>query len=122
MTLYDYISNYPDPDMWEFAVIDNVYDVETYFYDSILHPDDDWDKAMATIAKKLTVIRELPSTESGYDYDKVIVNLSEVIEKALPYTKELFIDNEIDPIMDDIENILSGCVSERWLMDFAKVL
>lgn len=122
MTLYDYISNYPDPDKDEFAVIDNVYDVETYFYEDILHPQDDWDKAMATIAKKLTVIRELPSTESGYDYDKVIVNLSEVIEKALPYTKELFIDNEIDPIMDDIENILSGCVSERWLMDFAKVL
>lgn len=120
MTLYEYIHNYPDRD--EFAVIDNVYDMETYFYDSILHPDDDWDKAMAIIAKKLTVIRELPSTESGYDYDKVIVNLSEVIEKALPYTKELFIDNSIDPIMYDMMNILSGCVSERWLMDFAKVL
>lgn len=29
MTLYDYI--YSDPDKEEFAVIDNVYDVETYF-------------------------------------------------------------------------------------------
>ena len=120
MTLYDYIHNYSDKD--EFAVIDNVYDVETYFYEDILHPQDDWDKAMAMIAKKLTVIRELPSTKSGYSYDKVIVNLSEVVEKALPYTKELFIINEVDDIMYDMMNILSGCVSERWLMDFAKVL
>ena len=35
---------------------------------------------------------------------------------------DLFIDCDIDLIMDDIENILAGNVSERWLKNFVNAL
>lgn len=116
MTLYDYIKAHPEIE--ELPVHDKEYLMESYFYQDILEPQDDWDRAMATIAQKLTVIEE--DNYGGYYCAGVTTNLSEVIKKALPKTANLFINNDVDSIMADIENIFSGYVSEQWLTDFAK--
>lgn len=120
MTLYEFIEQ---SQPWEeFDIHDKDYDIETYFYDSILTPEDDWDKAMAKIAKKLEVV-EVDCTP--HDRYKVTVNLSDVIDKNVKSNdefKELFIINSTDAIMDDIENIFAGHVSEAWIMAFADSL
>ena len=108
MTLYDYIITHPEID--EFAIHDTDYDIESYFYQP--EYSEDWDKAMNIIAQKLQVI--------DAEENQVTVNLSQRIESA-EFT-DLFIDNNIDAIMDDIMNILSGGVSESWLIEFSKQL
>ena len=114
MTLYDYISIRQGN---EFTVWDKDYDIETYFYKDIIRPTNDWDRAMAKIAHKIEVVDN--------DYLNVTTNLSEVIEnnvKGNPMFSELFIENTTEAIMDDIEAIFSGYVSEQWLTDFANSL
>ena len=112
MTLKQYISSHRDIE--EFTVFDNDYDIETYFY----HPDmtEKWDRAMNDIADKLLV--------TEYEHDKVTVNLSEVLERNLSNGAfgKLFINNDIDDIMDDIMNIFAGYVSDSWLTEFADSL
>ena len=111
MTLYEYLEQTTD---WEVTVWDKDYDLETYFYktDGI----DKWDKAMNDLAKLLTISR--------FSKDGLVVNLYEVIEKKIPQLKEadLFIVCKIDWIMNDIDNILAGNVSENWLEKFVEVL
>jgi hypothetical protein len=124
MTLYDYIeSNQPQ---CEFTVYDKDYDIETYFYEDILTPESDWDKSMAAIAKKLEVTHYYSTVnEDDTKNHFVTVNLSDVIAKNVaenPVFKELFYVNGVDEIMDGIEAIFAGNVSERWLMDFADSL
>ena len=111
MNLYDYLQKTTD---WEITVWDNDYDVETYFYKT--DEKDDWNKAMNKLAKLLTV--------SEISKNGITVNLSEVIEKKIPQLKEaeLFIRCDIDAIMDGINAILAGNVSERWLTEFVEIL
>ena len=111
MTLYEYLEQTTD---WEVTVWDKDYDLETYFYKT--EGKDKWDKAMNDLAKLLTISR--------FSRDGLVVNLAEVIEKKIPQLKEadLFIVCKIDPIMNDIDNILAGCVSEGWLEKFVEVL
>lgn len=111
MTLYEYLEQTTD---WEVTVWDKDYDIETYFYKT--DGKDRWDKAMNGLAKLLTISR--------FNKEGLVVNLAEVIEKKIPQLKEadLFIVCKIDPIMDDIDNILAGCVSESWLEKFVDVL
>lgn len=57
----------------------------------------------------------------------IVINLlflDGVIEKKLNKLKEanLFKVCDIDSIMDDIETILSGYVSEEWLKEFVDIL
>lgn len=113
MTLHDYLVLMEDG--YELTVWDKDYDIEVYFYND----DDDgdlWSKCMAELSKLLDV-REIRS-------NGVIVNLSEVIENKLEALKnaDLFIRCDIDSIMDDIENIISGYVSEEWMEIFVNVL
>ena len=112
MTLYGYISLMPDGE--ELTVWDKDYDTETYFYGG--EPDDEWSKAMSDLSKLLT-IKEI-------NCNGVIVNLSDVIESKINKLKEaeLFICCETDAIMDDIDSILSGNVSEDWMERFVAVL
>lgn len=118
MTLYEYISIYHFNDakfIDEVTVFDRDYDVEVYFYRP--SPNDDlFEKAKTLISKKLDVV--------GFCGRGVVVNLSDVIERNLDngVFEELFIHNDVDSIMDDIENIFSGYVSDQWLMDFANSL
>ena len=111
MTLYEYLKQTTD---WEVTVWDKDYDIETYFYKT--DGKDKWDKAMNDLAKLLTISR--------ISKDVLVVNLAEVIEKKLPQLEaaDLFIKCKIDPIMDCIDSVLAGNVSESWLEKFVKAL
>lgn len=99
----------------ETTVWDKDYDMETYFYYSD-STTDKWDMAMMKIAKALEVTS---IHDGGYE-----CNISEVIEKHIGEEDfdSLFVDSDIDAIMDDIENILAGNVSENWITKFAETL
>ena len=115
MTLYDYIK---ESKSWEITVWDDDYDVEFYFY----KPDDYnnldlWDKSMVELSKLLTV--------SEFNENGVSVNLSALIEKHLATLKEKEIFtpiSDIDEIMFEINSIISGNVSDKWMWDFVSVL
>lgn len=111
MTLYEYLEQTTD---WEVTVWDRDYDIETYFYKT--DGKDKWDKAMNDLAKLLTISR--------FSKDGLVVNLAEVIEKKIPQLKktDLFIKCNINAIMDCIDSVLAGNVSENWLEEFVKAL
>ena len=113
MMLYEYIRNLAKYE--EVSVCDNVYDMIAYFYND--PQTDEWQRAIMKLAKKLTVKEVVHTT-------KVIVNLSEVVEKNIDNLKkaDLFTRCNIDAIMYDMSNILSGYVSERWMNDFVKAI
>lgn len=112
MKLYEYLSLMPKGE--ELTVWDKYYDTETYFYGG--EPYNKWDKAMSDLSKLLTI------EEIGNN--GVIVNLSEVIENKLENLNKahLFIECDIDSIMDDIDNILAGSVNENWMEQFVVAL
>lgn len=111
MTLYEYLENTND---WEVTVWDKDYDMETYFYKT--EGKDKWDKAMNDLAKLLTISR--------FGKDGLVVNLYEVIEKKIPQLEkaDLFNVCKIDWIMNDLDAILAGNVSEDWFAEFVEVL
>ena len=111
MTLYEYLEQTTD---WEVTVWDKDYDIETYFYKT--DGKGKWDKAMNDLAKLLTISR--------FSKDGLVVNLYEVIEKKIPQLKEadLFIKCTVGAIMDCIDSVLAGNVSEEWLEKFVDVL
>lgn len=102
------------PESEELTVWDADYDMETYFYGG--NSDDEWSKSMLELSKILTIetIRS----------DGVIVNLTEVVERNINKLKktDLFICCDIDSIMDDMDNILAGNVSEEWIKEFVEAL
>lgn len=112
MTLYDYLKLMPEGE--ELTVWDKDYDMETYFYGG--KPNDKWDKAMFNLSKLLT-IEEIRN-------NGVTVNLSKIIENRIEELSNanLFIRCDIDSIMDDIDNILAGNVSENWMDEFVSIL
>lgn len=115
MTLYDYLKQTEEGTEVTIWDKNDEYDIESYFYND--EPDgDSWQTSMLELAKLLEA-KELRE-------NKVEVNLSEVIEKNLDKLKEsdLFIRCRLDPIMYDMENILSGCVSEVWFKEFVEIL
>jgi len=111
MTLKEYILQTPKGD--EITVWDDTYDIEVYFYNQI---SDVWDKAMMDLADMLNVV------EIGNG--GVVVDLYELIERNIdnPEFERLFIDVDTDAIMDDIESILAGNVSEGWFVKFVNCL
>lgn len=114
MTLYEYMEKLEEGT--EVAVIDNDYDVEIYFYNDMNY-EDEWDKSMIALSKILTISEVI-------NEEKVSVNMSELIEKHIDELKQagLFIRCTLDEIMYDIEQILSGYVSEEWLKKFVDIL
>lgn len=109
MTLYEYIQTHDDE---EVTIFDKDYDTETYFYKNT--SDDEWDTAMVELSKLLEV------TSTGNN--GVCVNLSDLIERNLDKLGDLFNVLDIDVIMESIDSILAGNVSEKWLKDFVEVL
>lgn len=114
MTLYDCIKKSTD---WEITVWDDDYDVEVYFY----KPDDYdnldlWDESMMELSKLLTI--------SSFGNGGVTVNLSKLIENKIPQLSktDLFVNCDIDAIMNGVEAIISGNVSEEWMNEFVNVL
>lgn len=112
MTLCSYMRLVKDGE--EITVLDSEYKTETYFYGG--KPSDKWDEEVEKLSKKLTV-KEI--RKNG-----IVVNLSKVIERSLNEIQktDLFNQNDLDSIMDSMESILSGGVSEHWLEDFVKCL
>ena len=112
MKLYDYLITLEEGT--ELTVWDTEYDIESYFYND--EPDDVWQTSMLELAKLLDVTEV---KERG-----VIVNLSDIIENKLNELKEadLFRRCTTDSIMDSMEGILAGYVSEEWFKEFVDVL
>ncbi len=110
MKLYEYLQKSND---WENTVFDKDYDLEVYFYKQD-DSKDRWDVAMLNLAKLLEV-----TNVSKYG---VTVNLSDLIESKIDKLDKLFKVNEIDAIMYDMDNILAGNVSEKWLEKFVEEL
>lgn len=98
----------------EITVFDKDYDMETYFYKR--DSDSKWDIEMEKLSKLLEV--------TNVSKNGVTVDLSTLIESRLQELKKtkLFIRCNIDSIMMDIDNILSGNVSEDWLERFVDTL
>ncbi len=113
MKLYDYLKLMPENE--ELTVWDKDYDTEFYFY-RYVDEEDRWETALSNLAKLLDI--------TEIEHNGVIVNLSEIIEENMPKLKaaDLFIRCDIDSIMEDIESILAGNVSETWLEKFVEVL
>ena len=113
MKLYEYIDLMEEGQ--ELTVWDKDYDMETYFY-SDKDEEDGWQNSMLKLSKLLT-ITEIRT-------NGVVVNLSDVIDEKIDKLKEtdLFIRCDIDAIMDDIQNILAGYVSEKWMEKFVGIL
>lgn len=112
MKLIDIINKHEDDD--EITVWDNTYDMEVYFYKN--DNQDDWDKAMNKIASVLEVVEERR--------DGVVVDLYSLIDERLLDLIDagLFLACDIDSIMESMDTILAGNVSERWMNLFADVL
>lgn len=113
MKLYDLLEVCEDG--CEIVVLDENYDVETYFYSGT--GGDLWDEAMLRLAKLLDIVNIKYTLAVEVNLSEIIVNKIEELKKA-----DLFIECDIDSIMDDIDNILAGNVSEKWLDRFVKVL
>ena len=111
MTLKDYLLECPEGE--EITVWDRDWDMEVYFYNQT---DDAWDRAMMDLASKLNVV--------DVRNDGVIVDLYDLIERNQPALEEsgLFYDADVDAIMEDMDNILAGYVSEEWLKKFVSCL
>ena len=115
MKLYEYLDLMPKGE--ELTVWDKDYDMVTCFYGGKRDkPDDKWDKAMSDLSKLLTI--------EEISCHGVTVNLSEIIENKLEILNkaDLFIRCDTDSIMDDIDNILAGNVSENWMERFVAAL
>jgi len=99
----------------EFTVWDKDYDIEVYFSWT---QNDEWDKAMCKIADALEVV------ECDEEECTATVNMADVIEKNINngVFEKIFINNDVDSIMDDIEHIFAGYVSEDWIKKFADSL
>ena len=111
MTLKNYLLECPEGE--EITVWDRDWDMEVYFYNQT---DDAWDRAMMGLASKLNVV--------DVRNDGVIVDLYDLIERNQPALEEsgLFYDADVDAIMEDMDNILAGYVSEEWLEKFVSCL
>ena len=111
MTLKDYLLGCPEGE--EITVWDRDWDMETYFYNQT---NDAWDRAMMNLASKLNVV--------DIRNDGVIVDLYDLIERNQLALEEsgLFYDPDTDSIMEDMDNILAGYVSEAWLEKFVSCL
>ena len=113
MKLYDLLEVCEDG--CEIVVLDENYDVETYFYSGT--GGDLWDEAMLRLAKLLDIVNIKYTLAVEVNLSEIIENKIDELEKA-----DLFIECDIDSIMDDIDSILAGNVSEKWLDRFVKVL
>lgn len=116
MTLWEYIHNHTDEGSETF-VRDSVYDTCTYFYNDVPDPDSMWDMSIDELMKQFNVV-ENPTQND------VICNISEVLEKHIKQfkKKDLFINYDIDDIMDSWDNAVSGYVSDKWMQKFVECL
>lgn len=111
MKFSDYMKLVSDGE--EITVFDKEYDIEIYFYGGY---DTGWQDLMLSLADLLKVTK---ITSNG-----ITVNLSDVIEKHIDKLEkeDLFEDYDIEIIMSEMNNIISGAVSESWMKRFIECL
>ena len=112
MRLHEYLKLMPEGE--ELTVWDKDYDMESYFYGR--KPRDKWDEMLHDLSR-LLVVTEIRS-------DGIVVNLSEMIAKHIDELGKarLFVECDVESIMNDMEGILSGYVSEEWFKEFVESL
>lgn len=99
----------------EFTCWDTDYDME--FYMELLDDTEDlYNKGMMAFARCVEVADISPSG--------VTLKVTELIEHNLQDEnfKKLFVDPDIDAVMDDWDNIMAGYASERWYGKFAELV
>lgn len=98
----------------EFTCWDTDYDME--FYMELLEEDDEYNKAMMTFARCVDIDDVRP--------DGLTLKVTELIEKNLKRKefRDLFIDPDIDAVMEDWHAIMSGYASISWYKEFANIL
>lgn len=112
MTLLEYLNKQPEGE--EVTVCDDVYDMETYFYANHDSADlDEWDSLMNRLANVVEVLDIGPS---------VVVNFWDVIDKHRDALLREGAEASTEDIMEDLDRILAGNVSERWFEKFVKIL
>lgn len=116
ITLYD-VLKVSDQDA-EMTVYDDIYDIETYFYASILSEDDIWDASMVKLSKLLNVTKIHYGIGVEVSLSKLIESKIDEINNAKLFDSEM----DIDYIMEEIDGILSGNVSEKWFVEFVDIL
>ena len=116
-TLYEYLKNQPTGS--EVIVIDDVYDIEVYFYNDDA-TDDVWQACMLELAKMLKISKVFKRGK----YEVVSVGMSSLIDSKLEALKEsrLFYRCYLEEIMADIHSIIAGYVSEDWFTSFVSAL
>ena len=112
MKLYDYMKLREKGA--EVTVIDKDYDVEVYFYAD--KPEDDWNKTMEDLSKLLT-ITTITNNYVEVDFSGLISLKMDNIKKA-----DLFTSYNIEEIMESLNPIISGNVSEEWMIRFVEAL
>lgn len=117
MKLYDCLLKFKEgsEEGLEVIVCDNVYDTETYFYVEFDNVDN-WQDLMLRFSKLV----EVEKTTNNC----VVCKFSELIKNHIKGLKEadLFYFYNIDDVMSNFDNIMSGYVSETWLKKFIEVL
>lgn len=113
MKLYEYLKSREDGA--EITVCDKDYDMEAYFYNDV--PDDEWSLAIEDLAKLVIVTNIVEDNIVEVDFSGLIEQKLDNIKKT-----DLFIKNEVDFIMGCLHDVLSGCVSEKWLRKFVEAL
>lgn len=99
----------------EFTCWDTDYDME--FYMELLDDSEDsYNKSMMALARCVDVADISPNG--------LTLKVTELIEYNLQFDdfKELFIDPDIDAVMDDWDNIMAGYASESWYGKFAELI
>lgn len=99
----------------EITVTDKDYYMECYFYSGA--GGDVWDDSLIELAKLLDIIEVKHNFVVETNISELIENNIEALEKS-----DLFKECDVDSIMEDMDNILAGYVSESWMQKFVKVL
>lgn len=117
MTLYDYIKKANEGE--EITVWDTDYEMETYFYNDDPGDGDDYDAWQGNMLELAKCLHVCKVHDLGVE-----VNLTSLVESHLEELRKanLFINCTVDDIMEDMQNILSGYVSEEWLEEFVGVV
>lgn len=98
----------------EFTCCDTDYDME--FYMEKLEENDNYNKAMMAFARCVDVDDISPN--------RLILKVTELIERNLERDefKKLFIDPDIDAVMEDWDSIMAGYAGINWYGKFADLV
>ena len=115
MTLYDYLNLMEHGE--EVSVTDRDYNIANIYFYANHNPSDKFCVEINNLSKLFTITKILHG-------GTILVNFSEVIENKIEKLEEadLFVDCDIDSIMDSLEYVISGNVPDSWIKKFIEAL